>query len=102
MTTQDILDQDLADYLAADPRRRRQPGDPAPDPLHGLRTRRRQRLPGRLAVRQRTNVGARGPAALRGGPRLRERADASTVAPTTPARSHGLVPLELCVPGSGA
>ena len=50
ITTQDILDQDLADYLAAVPGGVDQPGDPAPDPLHRSEPRRGRQLPGRLAV----------------------------------------------------
>ena len=65
ITTQDILDQDLADYLAAVPGGVVSPVDPAPDPLHRSEPGQWRELPGRLAL---DRPRARGPAASRGGP----------------------------------
>ena len=83
MTTQDILDQDLADYLAAAPggvispaiQHRIHCTDPNPGGGIGL--------PGRVAVATELEPGARGPAASRGGPPTPSAASASRVPPST-------------------
>ena len=48
--TQDLLDQDVADYLATLPSGQVTPDDPASDPLHGSESGRGQQLPAQLAL----------------------------------------------------
>ena len=93
MTTQDILDQDLADYLAAVPGGVISPAIQhrihCTDPNPGVG----RRLPGRLAV---ATVRARGPAASRGGPsgqNERDRTPRARRPRPLPRRPRQLLPL---------
>ena len=101
MTTQDILDQDLADYLAAVPGGVISPAIQHrihctdPNPGSGVA------LPGRLALDE---LELRGPAASRGGPPAPSSARRRAArAPTTAATiSHVLVPPVARRPAAGA